>query len=183
MAHKSKATPWEDRSGRRCLAASSLLQGRPSCSLPAQLHIAPSLSVEGRGQGLGPLSGGTCTPSVPGTSNQPVASSRGCFGAAGAARKAVCCLFQHGTPAGRTRQLSPHLLVVFGLQLGQQESLHAVVKVILERKMTPCIWERRFTQGGTAQPVESGTRWAPIHVYIFHTHTQSHAHTHIHAHI
>lgn len=69
--------------------------------------IAPTLPGEGRGQGLGPLPRGNCTPSVPGASNHPAALSGGCCGAAGAAWKAVRCLFQHVSPAGRSRQPVP----------------------------------------------------------------------------
>lgn len=123
MAHKSKATPWEDRSGRSCLAAPGSLQ----------LHIVPSLPREGRGQGLGPLPRGSCTPLTSGTSSQPAALSRGRSGAARAAGKAVCCLFQHVTLTGRTGP-DPCICFLWSLacSYAKRESPCSAIKVLLE---------------------------------------------------
>lgn len=175
--HTSKDIPWEDGSGRRCLAASRSLQVSPSWPLPAQLNIAPSLPREGRAPGLGPFPRGSCTLSVPGASNLCPETALELHVQAG---KQSAAYFQHVTPLGRTRQPPLDLLlVVFGLQQRQWESLRTVITVLLRWKITPCMPKRRFAQGGPAQPAESGTRWAPIHFCIFHTRTHWVTHTHI----
>lgn len=172
QSHTMGGQKWSALSG-----SIPLTSGEPQLALTSPAAHCP-IPASGR-QGTGSWSFPQGQLHTFGTrSQQPL--PRDCFGAACAGWKAVCCLFQHVTPLGRTRQPPLHLLlVVFGLQLRQWESLRTVIKVLLEWKITPCTPKRRFTQGGPAQPAESGTRWAPIHFCIFHTHTHWVTHTHI----